>query len=77
MSQELSGLVRDNREQLKPALANVDKVLATLQQHEKDLQDTIDAMAPFTRVFANVLSTGGWFDTYIQNLTAPIGVPGQ
>ncbi len=77
MSQELSGLVRDNREQLKPALANVDQVLAVLEKHEKDLQDTIDALAPFTRVFANVLSTGRWFDTYIQNMTTPIGGVGR
>ena len=77
MSQELSGLVRDNRAQLGPALADVDTVLAVLQKHEKDLQDTIEAMAPFTRVFANVLSTGRWFDTYIQNLTTPIGGLGR
>jgi phospholipid/cholesterol/gamma-HCH transport system substrate-binding protein len=44
-----------------------------LQEHEKDLNDTIVAMAPFTRLFANVLGNGRWFDTYIQNLTTPVG----
>lgn len=76
MAQQVSGLVRDNRAQLKPALDQLNQVLAVLQRHEQDLARTIQAMAPFTRVFANTLSTGRWFDTYIQNLTNPVGAPG-
>jgi phospholipid/cholesterol/gamma-HCH transport system substrate-binding protein len=76
MAQQLTGLVRDNRAQLKPALDQLTKVLATLQKHEKDLGDTIAAMAPFTRLFSNVLGNGRWFDTYIANLTNPVPVPG-
>ena len=57
--------MRDNRAELKPALDQLTKVLAVLQKHEKDLGDTIAAMAPFTRVFANALGNGRWFDTYI------------
>ena len=44
--------------------------------HEKDLNDTIAAMAPFTRLYSNVLANGRWFDTYIANLTGPVGAPG-
>lgn len=77
MAQQLTGLVRDNRAQLRPALDEVNGVLTTLQKHEQDLTRTIDAMAPFTRMFANVLSTGPWFDTYIQNLTTPVGTVGR
>ena len=76
MAQQVSGLVQDNRAQLRPALDQLNRVLAVLQKHEQDLARTIQAMAPFTRVFANTLSTGRWFDTYIQNLTTPIGAPG-
>ena len=47
-----------------------------LQKHEKDLSETITAMAPFTRVFANMLGTGRWFDTCVANLTVPVGAPG-
>ena len=32
----------------------------------------IAAMAPFTRLFANTLGTGRWYDTYIPNLV-PVG----
>ena len=76
LSQQVTGLVRDNRAELKPALEELKKVLAVLQKHEQDLQRTIEAMAPFTRVFANTLGTGPWFDTYIQNLTVPTGSVG-
>jgi phospholipid/cholesterol/gamma-HCH transport system substrate-binding protein len=77
LAQQVTGLVQDNRAQLKPALEQLKGVLATLQEHEADLQKTIAAMAPFTRLFANTLGTGPWFDTYIQNLTNPIGGVGR
>ncbi|MBD3783895.1 MAG: MCE family protein [Micrococcales bacterium] len=77
LAQQVTGLVRDNRAQLKPALAQLQKVLGTLQKHESDLKQTIAAMAPFTRLFANTLGTGPWFDTYIQNLTNPVGGVGR
>ncbi|KRE61386.1 ABC transporter substrate-binding protein [Nostocoides sp. Soil756] len=77
LAQQITGLVRDNRAALGPALAQLKGVLATLQKHEADLQATIEAMAPFTRVFANTLGTGRWFDTYIQNLAVPAGSVGR
>jgi len=77
MAQQITGLVRDNRAELKPALDQLTKVLAVLQKHEQDLGDTIKAMAPFTRLFANVLGNGRWFDTYIQNLTTPVDLGGN
>ena len=71
---QLTGLVRDNRAALKPALDQLTKVLAVLTKHERDLDQTIARMAPFTRVYANTLGNGRWFDTYIANLTVPVGV---
>jgi phospholipid/cholesterol/gamma-HCH transport system substrate-binding protein len=32
-------------------------------------------LAPFTRVFANTLGTGRWFDTYVQNIVPVPDVP--
>ena len=77
MAEQITGLVRENRAQLKPALDQLTQVLAVLQRHEQDLDRTIRAMAPFTRLFANVLGNGRWFDTYIQNLTTPVSVGGH
>jgi len=77
MAQQLTALVRENRAELKPALDQLTKVLAVLEKHEQDLSDTIAAMGPFTRLFANVLGNGRWFDTYIENLTTPVSLGGQ
>lgn len=77
MAVQITGLVRDNRAQLGPALKQLNGVLDTLRKHEADLTRTIEAMAPFTRVFASTLGTGHWFDTYIQNLTVPVGTVGR
>ena len=71
---QLTGLVRDNRAALRPALDQLTKVLAVLTKHEQDLDKTIARLAPFTRVYANTLGNGRWFDTYVSNLTVPVGV---
>jgi phospholipid/cholesterol/gamma-HCH transport system substrate-binding protein len=72
VADQITGLVRDNRAQLTPALTELHQVLSTLQKHQDDLDAGIKAMAPFTRVFANTLGNGRWFDTYIPNLV-PVG----
>jgi phospholipid/cholesterol/gamma-HCH transport system substrate-binding protein len=77
MAQQITALVRENRAELGPALAQLTKVLAVLEKHEKDLGATIAAMGPFTRLFSNVLGNGRWFDTYIQNLTTPVALGGK
>jgi len=71
---QLTALVRDNRAALKPALDQLTTVLAVLTKHEKDLDQTIARLAPFTRVYANTLGNGRWFDTFVANLTVPVGV---
>ena len=76
LAQQLTGLARDNRAQLKPALDELGRTLALLQKHDAELQQTIRLMAPFTRVYANTLGSGRWFDTWVSNLVVPVGAPG-
>jgi phospholipid/cholesterol/gamma-HCH transport system substrate-binding protein len=71
LSEQLSGLVRDNRAQLRPALEHLQSVVAVLRRHQDDLDKSVALLAPFVRVFANTLGNGPWFDTYIQNI-APV-----
>jgi phospholipid/cholesterol/gamma-HCH transport system substrate-binding protein len=68
LSVELSGLVRDTRADLKPALTHLDTVVGVLLKNQDNLDQSLRLMAPFYRVFANTLGTGPWFDTYIQNM---------
>ncbi|WP_433870326.1 MCE family protein [Saccharopolyspora sp. CA-218241] len=71
LSAELRGLVADNAAQLGPTLQQLDKVTSMLQRNQDNLDRSIEMFAPFTRLFANVLGNGHWFDTYICGLLPP------
>ena len=73
LSDQLTGLVRENREAIGPSLANLESVLTTLRANQESLDRSIELLAPFVRVFANTTGNGRWFDTYVQNL---VPVPG-
>lgn len=75
LSEELTALVTQSRADLKPALADLESVVAVLNKNEDNIDNSIRLMAPFYRVFANTLGTGPWFDTYIMNLP-PLPGPG-
>ena len=68
LSIQLTGLVRDTRQDLKPALDHLGNVVDVLNKNQDNLDNSLRLMAPFYRVFANTLGNGPWFDTYIQNL---------
>lgn len=70
LSVQISGFVHDNQKSLKPALDQLQSVLALLQRNADSLDRGIKLLAPFYRVFGNTLGNGRWFDTYIQNLTS-------
>ncbi|GHH37589.1 MCE family protein [Lentzea cavernae] len=79
LSRELSGLVNDNQNQLKPALEQLARVTTVLERNQENLDRSLALMAPFYRVFANTLGNGRWFDTYICGLLPPsvnLGVVG-
>lgn len=67
LSQELTTLIRQSRDDLAPALAHLENVVAVLNKNEDNLDRSLRLMAPFYRVFANTLGTGPWFDTWIAN----------
>ena len=67
LSKELSALIDQSREDLAPALAHLENVVAVLNKNEDNLDSSLRLMAPFYRVFANTLGTGPWFDTWIAN----------
>ncbi|MCF7553094.1 MULTISPECIES: MCE family protein [Pseudonocardia] len=68
LSQQLSGLVADNREQLRPTLETLDRVVAVLQRNQDNLAETLKNEAVFVRLFSNALGNGRWFDNYICGL---------
>ncbi len=68
LSKQLTGLVRDTRADLRPALDNLETVVDTLNANRENLDASLRLMAPFYRVFANTLGNGPWFDTIIKNV---------
>jgi phospholipid/cholesterol/gamma-HCH transport system substrate-binding protein len=75
LSEQLTGLVADNRAQLQPALNELRATVAILQRNRTDLERTIQKMGPFVTAFANVTGNGRWFDSYVAGLVQPL-VPG-
>jgi phospholipid/cholesterol/gamma-HCH transport system substrate-binding protein len=78
LSNQLSGLVRENRAALAPALRNLKGVIDTLNQNQASLYRGIQVLAPFLRLFSNTIGNGHWFDTYVANLgpfNAGVGFP--
>jgi phospholipid/cholesterol/gamma-HCH transport system substrate-binding protein len=68
LSTELTALVRESRADLKPALSNLKSVVDVLRKNQNNLDNSLRLMAPFYRVFTNVLGSGPWFDTWVSNL---------
>lgn len=75
LSAQVTALVRENRKELAPTLAQVNSVLRVLLANQTSLDQSIKLLAPFVRVFANTLGTGPWFDTYIQNIVPVPEIP--
>ncbi len=72
VSHQISGLVDDNRTQLKPALDKLNGVLEILDNRKEDLQRTLPKFKRYAMSFGEVLGSGPFFKAYVANL-----VPGQ
>ncbi len=71
LSRELQGLVSDNRETVPAALTQLDKVITLLNDNRDELQASIVGLRGYATAFGEAISSGPWFDAYIQNLTSP------
>jgi phospholipid/cholesterol/gamma-HCH transport system substrate-binding protein len=71
LSAQLTGLVNDNAGQIGPALQQLNQVTQLLQRNQDNLNRSIQAFAPFTRLLGNVVGNGRWFDTYVCGVLPP------
>ncbi len=71
LSTELRSLLTATDDVLWPALDELDGVVRVLNRNKSDLQDTIFGLRGYATAFGEAISSGPWFDAYIQNLTAP------
>ncbi|WP_102417741.1 MCE family protein [Mycobacterium sp. 4858] len=72
VSHQISGLVNENRTQLKPALDKLNGVLEILDNRKEDLQRTLPKFKRYAMSFGEVLGSGPFFKAYVANL-----IPGQ
>ena len=72
VSAQISGLVEDNRTQLKPALDKVNGVLGILDNRKQELQRTLYLLRRYAMSFGEVLGAGPFFKASLVNL-----LPGQ
>jgi phospholipid/cholesterol/gamma-HCH transport system substrate-binding protein len=77
LSEQLIALTRENRATLAPALERLHNVVLVLKANQNNLDKALPRLASFTRIFANNLGNGRWFDTVVQNLTSPTGIGPQ
>jgi phospholipid/cholesterol/gamma-HCH transport system substrate-binding protein len=71
-SQQLSGLVQDNRTTLRPALDKLNGVLGILDNRKQELQKTLGLLRRYAMSFGEVLGSGPFFKASLVNL-----IPGQ
>ncbi|CAM2965068.1 MCE family protein [Mycobacterium intermedium] len=72
VSHQISGLVDDNRTQLKPALDKLNGVLEVLDNRKEEIQRTLPKFKRYAMSFGEVLGSGPFFKAYVANL-----IPGQ
>jgi len=66
LAAQLTGLVRDNRDDLKPTLTALNRVLDVLTANKAQLDDIIKGALVYGTEFANVGGSGRWFDASIK-----------
>jgi phospholipid/cholesterol/gamma-HCH transport system substrate-binding protein len=71
-SRQISGLVNDNRTQLKPALDKLNGVLGILDNRKQELQRTLYLLRRYAMSFGEALGSGPFFKASLVNLA-----PGQ
>ncbi len=72
VSRQISGVVADNRTQLKPAVDKLNGVLSILDNHKQELQRTLYLLRRYAMTFGEVLGSGPFFKASVVNL-----IPGQ
>lgn len=68
LSRELTGLVADNTDTLRPALERLARVADVLERNRDELDAGIKAIGPYVHLFSNTVGSGRWFDAYVCGL---------
>jgi phospholipid/cholesterol/gamma-HCH transport system substrate-binding protein len=71
LADNLAGIVQQTREDMGPALRQLNAVLGTLRDEDAVLKDVLDKIAPTVRYFANATGNGAWGDLWLKDPAIP------
>ncbi|WP_182378818.1 MCE family protein [Nocardioides sp. WS12] len=71
LATQLRLMLKDTDDVLTPALKELDGVVDVLNKNKDNLQQSITGLRGYATAFGEAISSGPWFDAYIQNLTSP------
>jgi phospholipid/cholesterol/gamma-HCH transport system substrate-binding protein len=72
LSKQLSGFVAENRAPLRPALDKLNGLLTLLDDHRKELKETVKMFSQYAMGLGEAVTSGPFFKAYLSNL-----LPGQ
>jgi phospholipid/cholesterol/gamma-HCH transport system substrate-binding protein len=67
----LAAIVDQTREDMAPALRQLNSVLKTLRDEDATLKDVVARIAPTVRYFANATGNGAWADLWLKDPALP------
>lgn len=76
VSDQIRGLAADNREATPPMLAELDRLLATLNSNYENIDNAITGLRPFVTQLGEVVGSGPFFGVLLQNIV-PANLNGQ
>lgn len=68
LATELSGLIDDVEEDMRPMLRSLDQVTTVLQRNQQNLDRALALAGPYWRLVGNAVGNGRWFDSYLCGL---------
>ena len=70
MARQLTGLVEDNRDSLRPTLVELNRVIGVLQANKTNVSKAISGLSAYATGLGEVVASGPFFTAYVQNLAA-------
>lgn len=74
---DLRTLVRQNRDELQPALTDLTKVAGILEAKKRQIERSITLLGQFTTNIATVSNSGSWLDLFLPTSVIPDNVIAQ
>ena len=68
VSRQLTGLVQDNEEQMKPTLDKLNSVVDILQRNKDNISQALDGLAPYATQLGESVGSGPFFMAYVYNI---------